>query len=96
MEIKIKKNLLSNLLDKAQNIVEKKNTMPILVNALLESKENKLYLFATDLEVSLMDSVDCEVKKSGKVAVGAQFRAAGAFSEGLALVAVPVKKSSMN
>ncbi len=72
MEIKIKKASLCNLLDKAQNIVEKKNTMPILVNALLEAKDNKLNLFATDLEVSLLDSAQCEVKKTGKVAVDAK------------------------
>ncbi len=72
MEIKIKKDLISVLLDKAQNIVEKRNTMPILVNALLEAKDNKLKIYATDLEVSLTDEVECEIKKEGKVAVDAK------------------------
>lgn len=72
MEIKIKKDLISVLLDKAQNIVEKRNTMPILVNALLEAKNNKLKIYATDLEVSLTDEIECEVKKEGKVAVDAK------------------------
>ncbi len=72
MEIKIKKNDLVNLLAKTQNIVEKRNTMPILVNVLLKAEEESLKIYATDLEVSITDRAQCKVLKSGDVAVDAK------------------------
>lgn len=72
MKIQIEKNEILSMLSKTQNIVEKRNTMPILVNVLLEAKDNKLTIFATDLEVSLTDFVSCEVIEEGKVAVSAK------------------------
>lgn len=68
----MRKDMLCNLLDKAQNIVEKKNAMPILVNVLLEAKDSVLKMYATDLEVSLMDEISGEIKKEGKVAIDAK------------------------
>lgn len=58
MKIKIDKQDFVNLIGRAQNIVEKRNTMPVLVNVLLESNGNHLRVFATDLEVSLTDQVN--------------------------------------
>lgn len=72
MELKIKKSDIVDLIGKTQNIVEKRNTMPILVNVLLEAKNNKLKVYATDLEVSMTDEVDCKVGTEGKVAVDAK------------------------
>lgn len=72
MEIKIKKNDLLSLIGKTQNIVEKRNTMPILVNILLEAKGSSLKVYATDLEVSLTDEVNCKVGLEGRVAVDAK------------------------
>ncbi len=72
MELKIKKSEIVDLIGKTQNIVEKRNTMPILVNVLLEAKNNKLKVYATDLEVSITDEVECKVGVDGKVAVDAK------------------------
>lgn len=72
MKIKIDKQDFVNLIGRAQNIVEKRNTMPVLVNVLLESNGNHLRVFATDLEVSLTDQVNSEVLQPGKVAVNAR------------------------
>jgi DNA polymerase-3 subunit beta len=72
MKLKIAKKDLMALLSKTQNIVEKRNTMPVLVNVLLEAKDNLLKVFATDLEVSLTDEIKCEVSVPGKVAVSAK------------------------
>ena len=36
-----------------QQIVERKNTIPILANVLMEAKGNEVTLLATDLEVAL-------------------------------------------
>lgn len=72
LEVKIKKSDLLELIGKTQNIVEKRNTMPILVNILLEAKSEKLKVYATDLEVSLTDEANCKVSQDGKVAVDAK------------------------
>src|SRR5258705_260323 len=72
MKIKIKKSDLLNLIGKTQNIVEKRNTMPILVNILLEAQKSQLKVFATNLEVSLTDQVEAEIQTPGKVAISAK------------------------
>lgn len=72
MKVKVGKKELLHLLSKTQNIVEKRNTMPILVNVLLEASSEKLKIFATDLEVSLTDEIPVEVFQEGKVAVSAK------------------------
>lgn len=84
MKIEIEKKDLMNLIGKTQNIVEKRNSMPVLVNVLLDAHENRLQVFATDLEVSLTDMVACKVNQPGKVAVSAKslFEIAKELSEG--------------
>lgn len=72
MKLSVEKKDLLNVIARAQNIVEKRNTMPILVNVLLEAKGNGLRGFATDLEVSLTDEISASVKNPGKVAVNAK------------------------
>lgn len=72
MKLEIEKKDLMTLLSKTQNIVEKKNTMPVLVNVLLEADSNRFKVFATDLEVSLTDQASAAVLQPGKVAVNAK------------------------
>ena len=72
MKIEIQKKDLLNLLSRTQNIVEKRNTMPILINVLLEAKDSLLKAYATDLEVSLTDTAVAQIKEAGKVAVSAK------------------------
>ncbi|MBC7752772.1 MAG: DNA polymerase III subunit beta [Moraxellaceae bacterium] len=72
MKIEIQKKDLLSLLSKTLNIVEKRNTMPILVNVLLEASGSSLKAYATDLEVSLTDHSQAVVKEAGKVAVSAK------------------------
>lgn len=72
MKVEIEKKDLLNLIGKTQNIVEKRNTMPILVNILLETSQDTLKVFATDLEVSLTDSAKAKIHQPGKVAVSAK------------------------
>jgi DNA polymerase III subunit beta len=72
MKLSVEKKDLLNVIARAQNIVEKRNTMPILVNVLLEAKGDGLRGFATDLEVSLTDEIQASVKTPGRVAVNAK------------------------
>lgn len=72
MKLQIDKKDLLGIISRAQHIVEKRNTMPVLMNVLLETQENALRVFATDLEVSLTDDAECQILASGKVAVSAR------------------------
>lgn len=72
MKLSVEKKDLLNVIARAQNIVEKRNTMPILVNVLLEAKGESLRGFATDLEVSLTDEIPASLKNPGRVAVNAK------------------------
>ena len=73
MKLTIKKNDIISLISKVQNIVEKKATMPVLINVLLKAKKDKLQIFATDLEVSLTDESPCDIKEEGELAVNAKY-----------------------
>ena len=61
MQFIVKRDVLLKSLNFVQGIVEKKNTLPILSNVLLELKKNKLSIVATDLDIVFYDEID-EVK----------------------------------
>ncbi|MGE3973116.1 MAG: DNA polymerase III subunit beta [Bdellovibrionales bacterium] len=84
MKINVEKSDLLSLISKTQNIVEKRNTMPVLANILFEAKDDRLKVFATDLEVSLTDSIPAEIDQPGQVAVNAKsiFEIVRELSEG--------------
>ena len=42
MKIRVNKKDLMALLSKTQNIVEKRNTMPVLINVLLQVEKNQM------------------------------------------------------
>ncbi len=56
MEFKIEKEEFLKGLSRIQSIVERKVTMPILSNALIETKPTGILITATDLEIGLQDS----------------------------------------
>jgi DNA polymerase-3 subunit beta len=73
MELKTNTQELARALSRAQGIVEKKTTMPILSHVLLEAtKADDLHVSATDLDVSVTSAHSCEVMKEGKVVVPAK------------------------
>ena len=72
MKIKVNKNEIFKLISKAQNIIEKRNTMPVLTNILLAAEKDLLTLYATDLEVSVKATCPVHVEKSGKAVVSAK------------------------
>ncbi len=72
MKVKVKKSGILSLIGKTQNIVERRNTMPVLINVLLEAQNDRLKVFATNLEVSLTDEIEVSVLTPGKVAVSAK------------------------
>jgi DNA polymerase-3 subunit beta len=72
MELNAKRSDLAATLYWAQNIVERRNTMPILANALIDAQKGKIQLAATDLEVGVRGTVDGEVVRPGSLTVNAK------------------------
>src|SRR5258707_7819705 len=63
MEFTVSKADLVRELSLSQGVVEKKTTIPILSNVLLNAREDRLYLTATDLELGLTTYCPSRVKK---------------------------------
>src|SRR4029079_19649620 len=72
MEIVVRKNELLRELQLFQGIVERKNTIPILANVLLEAKGDEIRMLATDLEVALRSRCQASVGKSGSLTLPAK------------------------
>jgi DNA polymerase-3 subunit beta len=53
MELVVRKNEFLRELQLFQGIVERKNTIPILANVLIEANGDEVRMLATDLEVAL-------------------------------------------
>lgn len=65
MEFTTRKSELLKELDLAQGVAEKKTTIPILSNILVEATDAELRLSATDLELGLRCGCPARVKKAG-------------------------------
>ena len=53
MKVRIGRDELLTGLQRVQGVVEKRNTMPILSNILLEAKQEGVEIVATDLEIGM-------------------------------------------
>ena len=71
MKISVEKNNIFKSLSHVQNIVEKKNTIPVLSNILIEAKKNTLVLSATDMDISITETLNCNVIEEGSITVSA-------------------------
>ena len=72
MQFQIKRDTLLKSLSIAHNIIEKKNTIPILANVLLEIKNNKLNIVATDLDIVFKDEIsELKIDKEGSTTTSA-------------------------
>jgi DNA polymerase-3 subunit beta len=72
MELVVRKADLLRELQLFQGIVERKNTIPILANVLMDAKGSEVRFAATDLEVGLRSRCKAEVAKSGSLTLPAK------------------------
>ena len=73
MEFKIHKAEFLKGLRLAQNIADRKSTMPMLANVLLRAtSKGQLLVAATDLNVSLSAELSCQTQREGGLTVGAK------------------------
>ncbi len=72
MQFVIKRDILLKSLNYVQGVVEKKNTLPILSNVLIELKNKKLSIIATDLDIILYDEIsDVKILTEGSTTTSA-------------------------
>ncbi len=73
MQLKqIARDALLKPLQAVSGIVERRHTLPILANVLLEQREGRLYVTATDLEMQITAYSELEGKDGQAVTVGAR------------------------
>lgn len=72
MKIKISREVLLPILQASNNVVERRQTLPILSNLLFVVEGDRLLLTATDMEVELVCQVSLSHGKAGSLAVPAR------------------------
>ena len=75
MKFSIDRSALLTALQHVHSVVERRNTIPILSNVLLEAKEDGVYLTATDMDIAVIEKIDLkksEVMQLGTITTSAQ------------------------
>ncbi len=75
MKFSIDKSALLLALQHVHSVVERRNTIPILSNVLIEAKEDGVYLTATDMDIAVIEKIDLkksEVMQLGTITTSAQ------------------------
>jgi DNA polymerase-3 subunit beta len=72
MKLRIGREELLMGLQRVQGVVEKRNTMPILSNILLEAKQDGAEIVATDLEIGMRGLYKATVLEAGGVTISAR------------------------
>ena len=58
MKFSIDRSALLIALQHVHSVVERRNTIPILSNVLIEAKEDGVYLTATDMDIAVIEKVE--------------------------------------
>lgn len=72
MKVRIGRDELLTGLQRVQGVVEKRNTMPILSNVLLEARQEGAEIVATDLEIGMRGLYKAAVLETGGVTISAR------------------------
>ena len=71
MQFTIDRNSLLKPLGHIYSVVERRNTIPILSNVLIETNSSKISLTATDMDMDIVEVTGCIVSKQGKATLSA-------------------------
>ncbi|MCK5575589.1 MAG: DNA polymerase III subunit beta [Sphingomonadales bacterium] len=71
MKLTIERGTLLKSLGHVQSVVERRNTIPILSNVMLEADGNSLALTATDLDLAIIENTEASVGEAGSTTVPA-------------------------
>ncbi|MEC8095341.1 MAG: DNA polymerase III subunit beta, partial [Pseudomonadota bacterium] len=67
MKTTIERSAFLKALNHVQSVVERRNTIPILSNVLLEAENGVVTLTATDLEIEVRERVEAEIGQPGAI-----------------------------
>ena len=72
MQFEVKRDILLKSLNFVQGIVEKKNTLPILSNVLIEAQDKSIKFTSTDLDLIFIEEIrDSNITKNGSTTISA-------------------------
>lgn len=71
MKVSIERSALLKAMSRAQGVVERRNTIPILSNVLLEAEGGEISLRATDLDIEVIETIPAMVERAGATTVAA-------------------------
>jgi len=67
MKLSIERNALMKALGHVQNVVERRNTIPILSNVLMSAEGDTVSLVATDLDIEMSEATGADVSQPGQI-----------------------------
>jgi DNA polymerase-3 subunit beta len=65
MKINVERGAFLKALGHVQSVVERRNTIPILSNVLIQAAKGKLTLTATDLDIEIVETIPSDVLRNG-------------------------------
>jgi DNA polymerase III subunit beta len=65
MKINVERGAFLKALSHVQSVVERRNTIPILSNVMLEAAKGALKLTATDLDIEIVESIPADILRNG-------------------------------
>ncbi len=71
MKLSIERGTLLKAVSQAQSVVERRNTIPILANLLIEAEGDTVQFRATDLDIEVVDRATAQVERAGATTVAA-------------------------
>jgi DNA polymerase-3 subunit beta len=71
MKFSIERGTLLKAVAQAQSVVERRNTIPILANVLIEAEGDMVQFRATDLDIEVVDRAPAKVERAGATTVAA-------------------------
>ncbi|MEO0372537.1 MAG: DNA polymerase III subunit beta [Pseudomonadota bacterium] len=71
MKFSIERGTLLKAVAQAQSVVERRNTIPILANVLIEAEGDSVQFRATDLDIEVVDKAPAQVERAGATTVSA-------------------------
>ena len=71
MKFSIERAALLKAVSQAQSVVERRNTIPILANVLIEADGSDVSFRATDLDIEVVDKAPAQVERAGATTVAA-------------------------
>ena len=69
MKLSIERGALLRAVGQAQSVVERRNTIPILANVLIEADGDAVSFRATDLDIEVVDKAPAKVERAGATTV---------------------------